>query len=352
MDQQAIDYTRDHYNKHVKHLDSREALKARSEGPSLPLKQLHNDVKRQLIYRFAGHAGRLLDLACGRGGDIWKWADAQVKYIKGIDLSPSEVDEARRRFQEMRVKRQRMNRGADIAADFEDTPLLGQQEWKEPEQYDAITCMFAIHYFFASEKAIKTFLRNVSINLKEGGYFFGCMPDGKAIMSTLQPSFPQYKGLLLQILAEWKGDPKPFGSAYSMAIGDTVTQGHGVSLGSYEYLVYEKVFVAVAAEFGLQPITDYASESTEEFEAQYHEHRPLSDLLEQDSGPLFRHFKPRFPCQADTSLTKASKLNATFVFKKVAAPPTQLPRPIHAQAKRSLDASVETSDAKRQKIAA
>ena len=57
---------------------------------------------------------------------------------------------------------------AEIDASFEDTPLLGQQEWREPMQYDAITCMFAIHYFFESEKAIKTFLHNVSINLKEG----------------------------------------------------------------------------------------------------------------------------------------------------------------------------------------
>lgn len=58
-----------------------------------------------------------------------------------------------------------------------------------------------------------------------GGHFFGCVPDGKAVMQTLQPTFPSYKGPLLQILAEWKGTPQPFGSAYSMAIGDTVTQG-------------------------------------------------------------------------------------------------------------------------------
>ena len=58
--------------------------------------------------------------------------------------------------------------GAEIAADFEDTPLLGQREWREELQFDAVTCMFAIHYFFESEKAIKTFLHNVSINLKEG----------------------------------------------------------------------------------------------------------------------------------------------------------------------------------------
>lgn len=35
----------------------------------------------------------------------------QIKYIKGIDLSPNEVEEARRRFDEMKIKRRRMNRG-------------------------------------------------------------------------------------------------------------------------------------------------------------------------------------------------------------------------------------------------
>ena len=73
-----------------------------------------------------------------------------------------------------------LSAGADIEAEFEDTPLLGQQEWREPKQFDAITCMFAIHYFFASEKAIKTFLHNVSINLKQGR-FAAC----HAIMTSL-----------------------------------------------------------------------------------------------------------------------------------------------------------------------
>ena len=59
-----------------------------------------------------------------------------------------------------------------------------------------------------------------------------------------------------------------------------VAAGHGVSLGSYEYLVYEKVFVAVAAEFGLHPVTDYVAEDTT-MEYKYHEHRQLYDLLEQ-----------------------------------------------------------------------
>lgn len=37
---------------------------------------------------------RLLDLACGRGGDMWKWLDAGLSYVKGYDLSPGEISEA------------------------------------------------------------------------------------------------------------------------------------------------------------------------------------------------------------------------------------------------------------------
>ena len=63
--------------------------------------------------------------------------------------------------------------------------------------------------------------------------------------------------------------------------------------------------------------------------------KSISDALLQENGPLFRHFKPRFPFGTDASLFKASKLNATFVFKKVAAPPTQLPKPVHKAEKAS-----------------
>ncbi len=49
-----------------------------------------------------------------------------------------------------------------------DSDQLGASEWREPWQYDAITCMFAIHYFFVSPAALHRFMENVSLNLKEG----------------------------------------------------------------------------------------------------------------------------------------------------------------------------------------
>ncbi len=55
-----------------------------------------------------------------------------------------------------------------LDADFEQNEHLGDEEIQEEQEFDAITCMFAIHYFFEQEGMIKTFLQNVANNLKPG----------------------------------------------------------------------------------------------------------------------------------------------------------------------------------------
>jgi SAM-dependent methyltransferase len=44
--------------------------------------------------------------------------------------------------------------------------------------FDAVSCMFAIHYFFENEEKLDGFLNNVSQNLKKGGLFFCTFMDG------------------------------------------------------------------------------------------------------------------------------------------------------------------------------
>ena len=61
-------------------------------------------MKRELINRYSRGARRLLDLACGRGGDLLKWADADVQEVVGVDLSPKEIEEANRRYRELKKK--------------------------------------------------------------------------------------------------------------------------------------------------------------------------------------------------------------------------------------------------------
>lgn len=60
--------------------------------------------------------------------------------------------------------------GKGLRAKFEVSSQLGVSEWRDPEGqlYDNVTCMFALHYFFASELALKQMMHNVSVNLKPG----------------------------------------------------------------------------------------------------------------------------------------------------------------------------------------
>lgn len=55
-----------------------------------------------------------------------------------------------------------------LEAEFEATEELGKSEVRLDRQFDAVTCMFAIHYFFASEKSLDNFFHNVSLNLRDG----------------------------------------------------------------------------------------------------------------------------------------------------------------------------------------
>ena len=212
-----------------------QALRSRSEGAALPLKQYHNSIKRELINAFSGGPGAsLLDLACGRGGDIWKWMDCGLAYVLGVDLSPGEVAEAARRFEEARAKRRGGGggnkggnkggrggggggggAGAELVAEFLECSTLGLEPFsaepppppppppaasspngapadggggrgeEEPgkerqrgtrrrrrRRFDSVSCMFAAHYFCSSDAALSTFLSNVARNLRPVRFHF------------------------------------------------------------------------------------------------------------------------------------------------------------------------------------
>ncbi|CAG9463695.1 unnamed protein product [Pedinophyceae sp. YPF-701] len=297
-----VDHVREHYNKHTKTQTREEALKAREEGVAVPLKRFHNSIKRALINRFASNANRVIDLACGRGGDIRKWFDANIRYVKGIDLSPAEIGEAKLRYRQIKDERYQDH---PLTCEFECTDQLGTSELDlaKDGEFDAVTCMFAIHYFFYSEQTLKMFFRNASKALKNRGFFVATCPDGKRVMAELGLQ-AEVRKPLLHLQRKWEDPkkPQPFGSAYTMHVQDTVVEAHeGFSEGSLEYLVFRNVLAGVAAQFDLFPMNDFWG-------------KDLRGYFEEDSG-FVRHFKPSFP-GSDKSLEEASRLNQAIVLQK------------------------------------
>lgn len=80
------------------------------------------------------------------------------------------------------------------------------------------------------------FLSNVSQSLRDGGVFFGTVAGGKQVLLTLGTKVDprtgkeigandEFRSKMLVLKKKWKGtQPQPFGSAYTCAITDTVTE--------------------------------------------------------------------------------------------------------------------------------
>jgi mRNA (guanine-N7-)-methyltransferase len=283
---ESVERARRHYNSKVESpQDARQCIAKRAQGPLIELKKFHNNIKRSLIKTFAGNKTTLLDVGCGRGGDLGKWIDGRVGYVRGIDVSDAEIDEARRRHFESYKK---------LACDFEVCATFGTEAYDSMTKYDCVTCMFALHFFFSDETTLDMFFRNVSMNLKEGGVLFGVTASG----SRIHDANTKNKFVDIERLYE---TPEPFGSAYTCSIRDTVTSKSTESDGAIEYLVFENALRDSASKFGLVPLTFPNA---------------LHDFFEPSNGVL-KHFKPRYMSTSHPDLSDASRLFAGFAFVRV-----------------------------------
>lgn len=230
----------DHYDAKARPgMSARQAIAERAAGPSAAIKRYHNDVKRRLIDIFATHAPRYLDVACGRGGDIFKWIGANVRFVRGIDVSAAEIDEARSRFAAVRP------RPRTTTCVFETVPNAARWSSPDNEAYDVVACMFAIHYFFGTEDEARSFFATVSASLEVGGVFFGVFPDGHRVLEAA--TNPAMR--IDVVVGDRTGE---FGREVSFEILDTVIEG-----GSREFLVFPETLTRLAAEHGLEPISEY-----------------------------------------------------------------------------------------------
>ena len=121
------------------------------DGVGVDRRRRHNAVKRFLVGRAlevlhpdAARTAHVLDLGCGRGGDLAKWlAGHPGRAYVGIDASAGAVDEARRRAREMGVA----DRCEFIVGDMVEVVRRHAAAWRQQGRtFQVVACMFALHY--------------------------------------------------------------------------------------------------------------------------------------------------------------------------------------------------------------
>jgi len=126
---------------------------------------------------------RLMDLASGRGGDIFKWNKLHIGLVYGFDIDQNSTKEAIRRYSEA-IK----NRIINIKISFYTTNISSNHNFiqnKIKKPVDIISCMFALHYFSQNLSTLTSFIKMVSQSLNVGGIFTGIAPDSKYIKKIL-----------------------------------------------------------------------------------------------------------------------------------------------------------------------
>ncbi|XP_040986931.1 mRNA cap guanine-N7 methyltransferase 1-like isoform X2 [Juglans microcarpa x Juglans regia] len=75
-----------------------QTLEERENSPIIHLKKLNNWIKSVLIQLYARRGDAVLDLACGKGGDLIKWDKAKIGYYVGVDIAEGSIEDCRTRY--------------------------------------------------------------------------------------------------------------------------------------------------------------------------------------------------------------------------------------------------------------
>ncbi|KAK6132748.1 hypothetical protein DH2020_033553 [Rehmannia glutinosa] len=171
----------DHYSARTN-----QTLEEREASPIIHLKKLNNWIKSVLIQLYAKRGDAVLDLACGKGGDLIKWDKARIGYYVGIDIADGSTA-----AHDIMVMRTITNAAKKFS--FPARLICGDcfevrldKVLAEDAPFDVCSCQFAMHYSWSTEARARRALANVSALLRPGGIFIGTMPDANVIVKKLR----------------------------------------------------------------------------------------------------------------------------------------------------------------------
>ena len=311
--------------------------------------------------------GTLLELACGQAGDLNNWKYSKYTFVLGIDLVKSNIYSSKGSYSKlMREHRKQLNynnktgknfslldmafavgdctmniKTGEAAIDPESKELLKmvmnpvkrQQNLdlyeralagKGKDKFNAIFCMFAIHYFFETETKLEQFLKNVSDNLQKDGLFVATFMDGSSVELALSKSkdgiiegrkvFDDYSVPVWAIIKQYN-DEKYYNKKIDVFIENTqklIT----------EFLVNLDFLIIKAKEFNLElEDTELFSETYEKIKKDF-ENDNKNELYKSkynlyENWRIDDHKKSLLEFEDNTISKSFSFLNRWVIFKKI-----------------------------------
>lgn len=319
------------------------------------MNEFHNKwiKSKTLIEKFKSRGTSVFEIACGRGGDMFKWSGIGITRLLGIDLAEDNIINHRNgAYARLLDNRDKANMSQyifiplsaaskidetyinDISS--ESTKKLARIVWgyeqlsntphelkrihnMVADQFDIVSCQFAIHFFFENDNTLDALCYNIDKNLKKGGYFIGTCFDGKRVHSELNGELSA-KGLIDGKLVwmiekgyeKYKSETGMQISVWTESINQTFT----------EYLVDYELLVERLGRYGIRTLTAGecndlgVSSSSGTFDESFREMTEYLDQNRRQEGRNKKEDKLEKFEKMTPAETKFSFLNRWFIFRK------------------------------------
>ena len=265
---------------------------------TMPLRAFHNRIKLHLIRGASVNNASLLDLSCGRGGDLLKWYSSRYSKILGFDIDLENIENgANKRLSEMKIsENEQVKQWSNVSTinllqgDASKLILNGDISRNTPYEgklqevlkslsknsFNTVSMQFAIHYLFDDMNRLDRFFTNVRENILPGGYLLITTLDGPTVFNELKKSknnklegfvFDEDKGtdvLVWKISADaslnLKRDKLP--SNYKDGFGNKINvMFESIGAEYEESLVHPSIIISKAAGHNLELVDSYEVQS-------------------------------------------------------------------------------------------
>ncbi|CAE6471282.1 unnamed protein product [Rhizoctonia solani] len=296
-------------------------VKARQDSPIIGLRNFNNWIKSVLIAKFGRRplqesnthgsnphgrgitSGKVLDLGCGKGGDLRKWGKASIREYVGLDIAEVSISQARNRHMEL-VPNQRFDAEFHAFDCFSGNISAVVSPGRLRTPFDVVSMQFCMHYAFESLQKVRTMLENVSDYLRPGGIFLGTIPNSDLLLSRLNQlpgDETSFGNSVYSIRFDSKQEQPLYGHRYWFYLKDAVEDVP-------EYVVRWEEFEALSLEYGLKPI----------YRSEFHDVFAL-ERRDPEFGPLLQTMKV-VNSRGDTEMTddqwQAANIYIAFAFEK------------------------------------
>lgn len=204
----------------------------RQQSYFFQMRKYHNQIKTDIYNTYTPNQS-VLELAVGKFGDIGKLHNNNVKQVVGYDIDNNSIIEAKLRLLKYNVEFQ--NKVELNVLDLSKNVIKGNQE------FDVVSCMFALHYFFKSEQTFNCLIESIKNNLKTGGIFICTLFDGELVKKRMSFPFNDQEHFNIKLIHQTSS---PFGNTINVSIKDNSETNTNANYNpANEYLVNYTDFV-------------------------------------------------------------------------------------------------------------